>query len=110
MMNHHFFGGEDERTIFEKFMEETEDKKVAIVVDPPFGIMVEALAVTLAKIRNERTMINTGTPLPHFCNIIIGYFVWLCQYKETTTRPQRTLLKSFFRLVANHFNSLVFSN
>ncbi|XP_052282119.1 rRNA N6-adenosine-methyltransferase ZCCHC4-like isoform X2 [Dreissena polymorpha] len=53
MMNHHFFEAKRDRVTYEEFISRTGNKKVAMVIDPPFGIMVEALNATLCKIQHE---------------------------------------------------------
>ncbi|XP_021377170.1 zinc finger CCHC domain-containing protein 4-like isoform X2 [Mizuhopecten yessoensis] len=52
MFNHHFFDGQKSEDVFKQFiLEEEEDgKRVAMVMDPPFGGMVDALAATYNKI------------------------------------------------------------
>lgn len=51
MLNHHFFGGEKDLQTFNNFLSKDSGKQVAMVIDPPFGIMVEALCDTINKIQ-----------------------------------------------------------
>ena len=47
MFNHHFFGGQEEHGGFDKFVADGRAGKMVILVDPPFGGMVEALGSTV---------------------------------------------------------------
>ncbi|KAL5005479.1 hypothetical protein ScPMuIL_018935 [Solemya velum] len=76
MFNHHFFGGEKSKSVFHQFVKEEKGKTVAMVMDPPFGGMVEALAATMDKIVHTwKTLSNKsdGTQLPVFW--IFPYFM-----------------------------------
>jgi len=50
MLNHHFFGGDGAQSTYRQFLGAD---RVAVLVDPPFGIMVEALAATLTTIQQQ---------------------------------------------------------
>ena len=50
MFNHHFFNGPQSHDVFERFLTEDSGKRVAMVMDPPFGGMVEALAASVSSI------------------------------------------------------------
>ncbi|KAJ8304059.1 hypothetical protein KUTeg_017642, partial [Tegillarca granosa] len=50
MFNHHFFDGGKSEDVFKKFVKETGKSNVAMVIDPPFGGMVEALAASINSI------------------------------------------------------------
>ena len=58
MFNHHFFSGPQSHDVFERFLTEDSGKRVAMVIDPPFGGMVEALAATVSK--TEKTWQNVS--------------------------------------------------
>lgn len=47
MFNHHFFTRRQSNEVFERFLSEEPGKRVAMVMDPPFGGMVEALAASV---------------------------------------------------------------
>lgn len=53
MMNHHFFGGESDQDTYSDLIREKDGQKVAMVIDPPFGVMVDALTATINKIQDE---------------------------------------------------------
>ena len=59
MMNHHFFEEKD-INVFDSFIGEGPGKTVAIVIDPPFGIMVEALSATIEKIQQAQKSLQQG--------------------------------------------------
>ncbi|XP_064629909.1 rRNA N6-adenosine-methyltransferase ZCCHC4-like [Lineus longissimus] len=50
MFNHHFFGGEESKKIYTKFLR---NEKLVVVTDPPFGGLVEVIAFTVKKIMQE---------------------------------------------------------
>lgn len=52
MLNHHFFGGESDQQTYSDFITGNAGK-VAMVIDPPFGVMVDALTVTINRIQEE---------------------------------------------------------
>jgi hypothetical protein len=52
MLNHHFFGGESEQQTYSDFITGNAGK-VAMVIDPPFGVMVDALTVTINRIHEQ---------------------------------------------------------
>ena len=53
MFNHHFFSGTKAEDVFNRFVTEDSGKSVAMVIDPPFGGMVEALAASVSKIEKK---------------------------------------------------------
>ncbi|XP_071101771.1 rRNA N(6)-adenosine-methyltransferase ZCCHC4-like [Haliotis cracherodii] len=50
MFNFHFFDSETSQQVYQDFVTPSPEKRVAIVTDPPFGGMVEALARTMSRI------------------------------------------------------------
>lgn len=67
MFNHHFFGGEKAESVFQQFLKEEGGKKVAMVMDPPFGGMVEALVASMDKITQIwKHLSNSKYPLIDF--------------------------------------------
>ena len=60
MFNHYFFSGTWSEDIFKKFITEDSGKRVAMVIDPPFGGMVEALASTVSKIEQQWQLNSSG--------------------------------------------------
>lgn len=50
MFNHYFFNDTTSETVFTNFLIESDDKRIAIVTDPPFGGLVQVLASTFKKI------------------------------------------------------------
>jgi len=52
MFNHHFFDGDPGIQIYHKFLGNSKDK-LAIIVDPPFGVKTELLSNTLNTINKE---------------------------------------------------------
>lgn len=65
MFNHYFFCGEESKEIFEKFITEDPEKRVAMVIDPPFGGMVEALASSISKIEKMWQKVSGFTSEKH---------------------------------------------
>ena len=59
MFNHYFFSGTRSEDIFQKFITEDSGKRVAMVIDPPFGGMVEALACSISKI-DQQWQLSSG--------------------------------------------------
>ncbi|XP_045216868.2 rRNA N6-adenosine-methyltransferase ZCCHC4-like [Mercenaria mercenaria] len=53
MLNHHFFGGDTDRQTYNDFIAGNAGKKVAMVIDPPFGVMVDALNITINRIQED---------------------------------------------------------
>ncbi|KPP63813.1 hypothetical protein Z043_117893 [Scleropages formosus] len=76
MFNHHFFGGEAAKGLFEAFLHEEDGAKVVMVTDPPFGGLVKPLAHSFTQIsetwRALRTSENTSHEMPMFW--IFPYF------------------------------------
>jgi hypothetical protein len=50
MFNHHFFDGEKSLDSLANFLKSCSCDQVAMVFDPPFGGMVEALTVSIRKL------------------------------------------------------------
>lgn len=61
MFNHHFFGGEESVNSFTQFLTGCSHDQVAMVFDPPFGGMVEALSVSIKKISELWKSVTKGT-------------------------------------------------
>ncbi|GAB6029288.1 rRNA N6-adenosine-methyltransferase zcchc4 [Chamberlinius hualienensis] len=59
MFNHHFFDGLTGKAVYENFLKSATDKKFAIMIDPPFGGMVEPLAFTLSRIGQDWHSLNS---------------------------------------------------
>ncbi|XP_069137703.1 rRNA N6-adenosine-methyltransferase ZCCHC4-like [Argopecten irradians] len=90
MFNHHFFDGHTSEEVFKQFMSEEEGKRIAMVMDPPFGGMVEALAATYNKISQQwRTLsgkTNT-TDLP-----ILWFFPYFMEKRIKECLPNTQML------------------
>jgi hypothetical protein len=51
MFNHHFFHGED---VYHKFLKPSgKPTKIALLVDPPFGGRLDALAHTIERVKED---------------------------------------------------------
>ena len=50
MFNHHFFGSEHSERRLKKFLHADNEERVALVMDPPFGGLVDVLGTTVKKI------------------------------------------------------------
>ncbi|GIY06342.1 rRNA N6-adenosine-methyltransferase ZCCHC4 [Caerostris extrusa] len=50
LFNNHFFGGEESKQKLEEFLKETNEEKVAVLLDPPFGGLIDAISFTLRKL------------------------------------------------------------
>uniref|UniRef100_A0A8C9SIW1 rRNA N(6)-adenosine-methyltransferase ZCCHC4 n=1 Tax=Scleropages formosus TaxID=113540 RepID=A0A8C9SIW1_SCLFO len=73
MFNHHFFGGEAAKGLFEAFLHEEDGAKVVMVTDPPFGGLVKPLAHSFTQISETwRALQNTSHEMPMFW--IFPYF------------------------------------
>ncbi|XP_068925102.1 rRNA N6-adenosine-methyltransferase ZCCHC4 isoform X4 [Petaurus breviceps papuanus] len=76
MFNHHFFDGKAALEICRKFLQEDKGVGLILVTDPPFGGLVESLAVTFRKLmdmwREEQSPDNNSKELPLFW--IFPYF------------------------------------
>lgn len=71
MFNHFFFDGDVSRQTYLNFMKE--EDRMAIVIDPPFGGLVEVLAHTIATITKDYEHETSQTSLPVFW--IFPYFL-----------------------------------
>ena len=49
MFNHHFFDKGGEKTLSE-FLNSSDGKDIVLIMDPPFGGLVEVLAATVKKV------------------------------------------------------------
>ncbi|GBM78492.1 Zinc finger CCHC domain-containing protein 4 [Araneus ventricosus] len=50
LFNNHFFGGKASTKKFKEFLTENNGEKVAILLDPPFGGLIDAICFTLQKL------------------------------------------------------------
>lgn len=50
MFNHHFFDKDTGKLLLQKFIQKSSPKSIAIVMDPPFGGLVQVLAISLKKL------------------------------------------------------------
>lgn len=53
MFNGHIFNGAESEKVLDNFLTEADKTKVALVMDPPFGGMVEPLASTVKHLSNK---------------------------------------------------------
>lgn len=62
MFNHHFFNGVSSKLRYEHFLKDScgNDKKLAILVDPPFGGLLQVLAHTIKSITDEWNCLNSS--------------------------------------------------
>jgi hypothetical protein len=66
MFNHHFFNGEKSRQVYLDFLRQASTKQshgkcsFVVVIDPPFGGLVEVLAFTLKQITDDYCKVNEG--------------------------------------------------
>ncbi|XP_054712754.1 LOW QUALITY PROTEIN: rRNA N6-adenosine-methyltransferase ZCCHC4-like [Uloborus diversus] len=64
IFNNYFFNGAESKTILKEFLSEQSGEKVAVMLDPPFGGLVDAIACTLKKLnkwwrkKNEKSTEN----------------------------------------------------
>lgn len=65
MFNHHFFDGERSVQFLTKFLTGCSHDQVAMVFDPPFGGMVEALSVSIREISELWKSVTKGS-VKHF--------------------------------------------
>ncbi|XP_020848033.1 rRNA N(6)-adenosine-methyltransferase ZCCHC4 isoform X2 [Phascolarctos cinereus] len=76
MFNHYFFDGKAALEICRKFLKEDKGVELILVTDPPFGGLVESLAVTFRKFmdmwKEEQSTDNNSKELPLFW--IFPYF------------------------------------
>lgn len=77
MFNHYFFNNSDSERTFKEFITANDSsKKLAVVVDPPFGCLVDVMAHSLQKIINiwqELSKNASGMILPIF--MFLPYFM-----------------------------------
>ncbi|KAL4227371.1 rRNA N6-adenosine-methyltransferase zcchc4 [Mactra antiquata] len=88
MLNNHFFGGDIDKNTFKKFLHV--NGKVAIVTDPPFGVMVDALYKTLNIVQEEwRTArgIEDTTEMPVF-----WFFPYFMEKRVNMSCPSYSML------------------
>ncbi|XP_036186346.1 rRNA N6-adenosine-methyltransferase ZCCHC4 isoform X4 [Myotis myotis] len=84
MFNHHFFDGEAALEVCRTFLQEDKGEGVIMVTDPPFGGLVEPLAVTFKKLiamwKKGQSQDNNHKELPIFW--IFPYFFEsrICQF------------------------------
>lgn len=50
MFNHHFFDKDTGKTLLQNFIQQSTPKSIAVVMDPPFGGLVQVIATSLRKI------------------------------------------------------------
>ncbi|XP_028391149.1 rRNA N6-adenosine-methyltransferase ZCCHC4-like isoform X2 [Dendronephthya gigantea] len=50
MFNHHFFEGDSGKSLLQNFFQNSEPKSTLIILDPPFGGLVEVLAASVKKL------------------------------------------------------------
>lgn len=89
MLNHHFFGGSPDEATFHTFVRECSSKKVAVVLDPPFGVMVEALAMTLNKVQavwSEHST-NQSNEIP-----MLWFFPYFMEHRVKSSCPTFSML------------------
>ncbi|CAK6433254.1 unnamed protein product [Pipistrellus nathusii] len=84
MFNHHFFDGEAALEVCRTFLQEDKGEGVIMVTDPPFGGLVEPLAITFKKLiamwKKGQSQDNNHKELPIFW--IFPYFFEsrICQF------------------------------
>ncbi|XP_035229128.1 rRNA N6-adenosine-methyltransferase ZCCHC4-like isoform X2 [Stegodyphus dumicola] len=61
LFNNHFFGGESSKKKFFKFLTEGSEEKTVILLDPPFGGLIDAISHTLKKMNKLWQEINQKT-------------------------------------------------
>lgn len=90
MFNHYFFSGTRSEDIFKKFITEDYGKRVAMVIDPPFGGMVEALACSISKIDQQWQLssgYNSENHLP-----VLWFFPYFMEKRIVECCPTFTML------------------
>lgn len=90
MLNHHFFGKEEDMRTFRNFIKVQGGRKLAVLIDPPFGVMVDALLVTLDKIQKQWRKENgqrDSAELPVF-----WFFPYFMEHRVTGGNPKYTML------------------
>uniref|UniRef100_A0A8C0WXR7 rRNA N(6)-adenosine-methyltransferase ZCCHC4 n=1 Tax=Castor canadensis TaxID=51338 RepID=A0A8C0WXR7_CASCN len=84
MFNHHFFDGKAALEVCRAFLQEDKGERVIMVTDPPFGGLVEPLAITFKKLiamwKEGQSQDNSHKELPIFW--IFPYFFEsrICQF------------------------------
>nr|XP_045017071.1 rRNA N6-adenosine-methyltransferase ZCCHC4 isoform X1 [Jaculus jaculus] len=84
MFNHHFFDGKDALEVCRAFLQEEKGEGVIMVTDPPFGGLVEPLAITFRKLiamwKEGQSQDDSHKELPIFW--IFPYFFEsrICQF------------------------------
>ncbi|XP_064608799.1 rRNA N6-adenosine-methyltransferase ZCCHC4-like [Liolophura sinensis] len=87
MFNHYFFHGRSSEEAFHKFVSKDADEKLIILMDPPFGGMVEALASTLKKISEAANGSKSDVLCPMF-----WYFPYFMEKRILEACPGLTML------------------
>ncbi|XP_041360423.1 rRNA N6-adenosine-methyltransferase ZCCHC4-like [Gigantopelta aegis] len=85
MFNHHFFGGQEDRDLFDKFVAEGKDGKIVILIDPPFGGMVEALGNTLRMLMKQCKHGDSSVP-------VFWFFPYFMEKRITESVPEFSML------------------
>lgn len=60
MFNHFFFDNQDSQQVLKSFLRESAEEHVVLVMDPPFGGLVEVLANTVKQIWAIWKEVNQG--------------------------------------------------
>lgn len=122
LFNNYFFGGKKSKKKFKNFLSENEDDKVAIILDPPFGGLVDAISFTLKKInkwwqrRNNKVEENVpiiwvfpyfleGRILKNFPDMkMMDYKVEYVNHKKFKENPKKSSpVRIFTNIEASHF-------
>ncbi|GFW41645.1 rRNA N6-adenosine-methyltransferase ZCCHC4 [Trichonephila clavipes] len=63
LFNNHFFNGKASKMKLKEFMTESNEEKVAVLLDPPFGGLIDAISFTLKKLNKYWQEANSKTNL-----------------------------------------------
>lgn len=90
VFNNHFFGGKPSRKTLKQFLSENDNDKIAILLDPPFGGLVDAIAYTFGKINNLWQSINNK---PSSENIpILWFFPYFLEPRIIKSMPEMEMM------------------
>jgi hypothetical protein len=90
MFNHHFFGGEESHNVYLEFLRASKD--LLIVIDPPFGGLIDVLAFTMQSIVSDYNSCCQGLSVTVSSLPTLLFFPYFMEKRIISTLPSFTML------------------
>ncbi|KAF8796474.1 rRNA N6-adenosine-methyltransferase ZCCHC4 like protein [Argiope bruennichi] len=90
LFNNHFFGGKASKKKFKEFLTEKNGEKVAILLDPPFGGLIDAICYTLQKMNQYWQKVNSKESTETVP--IIWFFPYFLEPRIVQTMPDLVMM------------------